>query len=310
MGSLQRLPFSCEKLPQSVRSVVLDVEARDADWEYGDIVDSIEAILEEGSPRSPDLLVALAWYRFEFAECVMVDDILDAGRAALVLIDEATIDNKVVSRLRVNAQRVVRREEQELVRVAKLVSVPEERLTLRQTKDLAYWLSNQPEAERKARAARLWLILYERQPESETYHGTKFYNFARGAICLAMFGQYEMAEPMLRQASEWSDSIAAANYSNFLCYTYEQMLLQARDRGDAHEFRHIWNAAVDRLHGLGLRFPTVYPLQTEMLAVAIDMGMEDIIAYLVRLIEEVRAPATLDSRTRMLLKRREDRKPD
>jgi hypothetical protein len=47
-----------------------------------------------------------------------------------------------------------------------------------------------------------------------------------------------------------------------------------------------------------------------MLAVAIDMGMEDIIAYLVRLIEEVRAPATLDSRTRMLLKRREDRKPD
>ena len=175
-----------------------------------------------------------------------------------------------------------------------LLLPPEETLTLRQMTDLAIWLSNKSEAKDKAKAAHLWFVLCERQPESDVYHGTKFYNFARGSICLAKSGQYAKAEPLLRQAVNWPDGVAATNYHNFLCRAFEQMLLHAREQGNLREFRRVWNEAVDRLQGLGRRFPTVYPIQTDMLAVALDMGMEDIIAYLVRL--DPRNPRCGDTR--------------
>ncbi len=286
-------------LPETLQELIKDVEARKADWEYGDIVDIIKRNLECGERRTPDLLIALAWYQFEFADCVMVDGILSAAKTAASLLEEAGLDNLRITRFRANILKTIRREERALARAGKLELIPEDKLTISQMKELGAWLADQSSPQQLERASALYLLLAERDSESERYHGTRFCHFARAAIYLARSGFSNKALELLEQTVNWPDELAARNYDNCISLAYEQLLIHASRNEDLISFDRIWWRAVERLRTFGRKFPTVFPVQENMLELALEKAQTKIVSYLLNVISSRDRPVS--SRTQKLI---------
>lgn len=191
MAKPQR-PFAIDELPENLRKDVAKALRRATRY-----VDGIE-LLSAHQDQESEVLLALAFFVFEDACSVMVDQVVPAGKRALELLDQAAQQGAAedkVKRYQARIKRVLKREEKREAQVLALMERDHNDLSLDEVTDLAYTLSDKPGLKHKALAAKLWGVAENlANKEAPTKSG---YFRCRLGISLWDSGQTAAAQPYL-----------------------------------------------------------------------------------------------------------------
>lgn len=234
---------------------------RDEDW--ASAVTLLRDVVNEQTAQ-PRWLLVLAYARFRDASDVMVDELGDASREALALIDRslslgAPLDD--VAPLRDAVERALDDVSREELRL--LAKLPEgddvSALSDEDLESLAFLLSHHgATAAQKTRAAKLFDALGARRTDA-----TALIFRARAALCLAEAGRFDDARAGLEHAlaADWSSP--PLSRERLLIEAVETQLLEHASGG---EFNAVWNVAERNGAKLRFPFPSAWPHQERLLA--------------------------------------------
>lgn len=235
---------------------------RDEDWA------SAQTLLRDAaaSPEpKPVWLVLLAYARFRDATEVMVDELPEACRECLALLDRAgelgaPMDG--VAPLRDAVERALDEVSREELRLTSQLGENDDaaRLSDEDLEACAFILSSAA----PARAAGLFSQLAARASGPKAVVAR-----ARGALCLAQAGRRDEAQPLLEAAfaQDWTQPGLSAE--RLVLESVETALLESADGDD---FTALWRLAEARGQALRFPFPSAWPNQEKLLARCLALG--------------------------------------
>lgn len=205
-------------------------------------------------------LVLLAYVRFRDATDVMPDELTDASREALALLQRAMDQGAPLDEVAAFREAVERTLDQlsrgEEALLAKLgrdddsSGVSDEEL-----ENVAVLVArSQPE-----RAARLFDALAARQKDSPLRHASA----ARAALARAAAGKFDEAKPALEAALSADWSKRPLSDERLTLEAVETVLLE---HATGAEFVALWHLATERGAALAFPFPSVWPHQDRLFA--------------------------------------------
>jgi hypothetical protein len=203
-------------------------------------------------------LVLLAYVRFRDASDVLPDELTDASREALVLLERAMINgapHEEVAPLREAVERTLdqlsRGEEALLARLG--ANDDASAMSDEELENVSVLLArSQP-----ARAAKLFDALAARQKDSPLRHVSA----ARAALARVAAGKFDEAKPALDDAltQDWSKRPLADDR-----LTLEAVETALLEHASGAEFIALWHLATERGVALSFPFPSVWPHQERL----------------------------------------------
>jgi len=292
------------RLPTPVRDKAQHLlAARD----HGSLVSLLDDYLAESPspPPHPVVLLSLALARIRWATEVMVDRMLPSGELALAHVAAARAagaapsDADPVERLVRDAldhERARRRAESE--EDAATAGAPSAEIL--ETRAYRLWESDQPAA-----AAELFeAAARQRRVEGRT---GEFNVELRAALCWTQAGQEERALPVLERAMTYDWAAAGIWNDRATSEKAATILLRRAARTGVAEFTQTWDRAVANGDRLDWPFPSIHPIQEELLDLTLRLGLPD---HCRHVLARIRARAgRLDRSTKAKLEATEQRLP-
>lgn len=236
---------------------------KDEDWA------SAQTLLRDALPAHSEApaawLALLAYARFRDATEVMVDELAEACRECLQLLERAAALGapvEGVAPLREAAERALDEVSREEVRLSGQLGAGDDAAALSE-EDLEacaflFW------RQAPGRAARLFSQLAARRQGPGAVVAR-----ARGALCLVEAGRREEAQPLLEAsfAHDWTQP--GLSVERLVLESVETALLEGA-AGD--DFRALWRLAEERGAALRFPFPSAWPNQEKLLSRCLSLG--------------------------------------
>lgn len=210
-------------------------------------------------------LVLLAYVRFRDAADVMPDELTDACREALALLDRAMVHgapNDQVAPFREAVEGALdqlSRGEEALL--AKLRPGDDaSALSDEELENVAFLLDRSA----PLRAAKLFDALATRQAGTPLRHASR----ARAALALSRAGKFTDAKPALEEvlAEDWSTRPLSGER-----LTLEAVETELLEHAAGAEYTALWQLATERGEALSFRFPAAWPHQERLFARALQV---------------------------------------
>jgi hypothetical protein len=241
-------------LPGEADARLLDY-LREDDWASAGTL--LRDVVEANEPR-PVWLVLLAYVRFRDATEVMVDEVAEASRECLALLDRAAelgapMDG--VAPLRTAVERALDEVSREELRLTSQLGAADDAAAL-SDEDLeacafVLWRSS------PLRAAGLFSQLATRLEGLKAVVAR-----ARAGLCLAEGGRKDEAQPLLEAAfaQDWTQPALASE--RLVLESVETALLE---QASGDDFTALWRLAEERGRALDFPFPSAWPNQEKLL---------------------------------------------
>jgi len=256
------------RLPEPVRD---EADQLLAAQDHGSLVSLLDDYLT-GSPTRPPhpaVLLSLALARIRWATEVMLDRMLPLGELALANIAAArdagatTRDADAVERLVRDAIEHERKRQREESETSDTTSA--EHL---ENRAYRLWDADQPAAAAE---------LFEAAARQRLVEGrTGEFNFElRAALCWAQAGEEERALDVLERAMTYDWAAAGIWNDRATSEKAAMVLLRRAARSGVPEFRREWDRAVANGDRLDWPFPSIHPLQEELLDLTLRLGLPE-----------------------------------
>jgi hypothetical protein len=272
------------RLPEPVRDEAVRLLAAQ---DHGSLV----GLLDEYPAPHPVVLLSLAVARIRWATEVMVDRVPALGELALADVVAARVAGAAAG----DADPVER-----LIRDALDHERERRRAETATLESRAYrhWESGEA-----ATAAELFEAA-ARQRRAGGRPG-EFNAELRAALCWAQAGQEERALPVLERAMTYDWAAAGIWNDRATSEKAAMVLLRRAARGGPAEFSRMWDRAVANGDRLDWPFPSIHPLQEELLDLTLRLGLP---GHCRHVLARIRArTARLDRATRAKLEATEER---
>lgn len=235
---------------------------RDDDWASALTV--LRDVVAAPSPK-PTWLVLLAYVRFRDATEVMVDEVPDACREALSLLDraaEAGASMDAVAPLRAAVERALDEVSREEVRLTSRLGENDDAggLSDDELEACAFALWRQA----PARAAGLFSQLAARSEGAKAVVAR-----ARGALCLVEAGRRDEAQALLEAAFSQDWTQPGLKGERLVLESVETALLEG---ATGQDFDVLWRLAEARGQALDFPFPSAWPNQDKLLHRCLAVG--------------------------------------
>jgi tetratricopeptide (TPR) repeat protein len=275
------------RLPEPVR---VEAARHFADDDLGSLVSLIDDHLAGAGAADPAALLTAAWARTRLATEVMFDSVVDdaekalrevaAARAAGAVDHEAATVERYV-RTALTRERNRRNEADEAEETAETAETAE------QLQERAH---RERDAGRPEEAAALFQRAARLRPDGA------FNNQIRAGLCLAEAGRFDEAEPVLELALVYDWAGAGIWNDRHMSEHAARALLRHAARSGAGEFDRMWRHVVECCQRLSWPFPSIHPVQDEMLGLTIQLGLREHCRHVLATIRARRG--RIDDRTR------------